>query len=151
MRRQQLSIDICCPNPSSAANPPAAAAAADRRDRQTDGRTLDRFIWPLPHTITHKQALTELSLHSSYTIVLFQLRLKKPALLPYCLPYWPTAYITALLTDLLSYLARCRNWRTCQFRVSEIGRLPPIPPPLSRSATATLQPTISTTDLATTR
>ena len=34
----QLSIDICCPLPSSAANQPhAAAAAVDRRDRQTDG------------------------------------------------------------------------------------------------------------------
>jgi len=38
------SIDICCPRPTSAANPTAAAAAAvDQRDRQTDGRTLDRF------------------------------------------------------------------------------------------------------------
>jgi len=37
--QQQLSIDICCPRPSSAANPPAAAAAVDRRDRQTDRRT----------------------------------------------------------------------------------------------------------------
>ena len=32
------------PRPTSAANPPAAAAAVDRRDRQTDGRTLDRYM-----------------------------------------------------------------------------------------------------------
>jgi len=38
------SIDVCCPRPTSAANPPAAAAAVDRRDRQTDRRTLDRFM-----------------------------------------------------------------------------------------------------------
>jgi len=37
--QQQLSIDIRCPRPSSAANPPAAAAAVDRRDRQADRRT----------------------------------------------------------------------------------------------------------------
>ena len=34
----QLSINISCPRPTSAANPPAAAAAVDRRDRQTDTR-----------------------------------------------------------------------------------------------------------------
>jgi len=38
VRRQQPSIDICCPRPSSAANPPASAAAVDRRDRRTDRR-----------------------------------------------------------------------------------------------------------------
>jgi len=38
------SIDVCCPRPTSAANPPTAAAAVDRRDRQTDGQTLDRFM-----------------------------------------------------------------------------------------------------------
>jgi len=38
-RQQQLSMDICCPRPTSAANPPAAAAAVDWRDTQTDGRT----------------------------------------------------------------------------------------------------------------
>ena len=37
---QQLSIDIWCPGPTSAANLLAAAAAVKRRDRQTDGRTL---------------------------------------------------------------------------------------------------------------
>jgi len=46
-RQQQLSIDICCPRPTSAANPPAAAAV-DRwgrhADRHTEGRTLDRFM-----------------------------------------------------------------------------------------------------------
>ena len=43
-RQQQLSLDICCLRPTSAANLPAAAAV-DRRDRQTDdGRTLDRFM-----------------------------------------------------------------------------------------------------------
>jgi len=34
--QQQLSIDICCRRPTSAANPPVAAAAVDRWDRQTD-------------------------------------------------------------------------------------------------------------------
>jgi len=43
-RQQKLSIDICCPRPTSAANLPAAAAAVVRRDIQTDRRTLDRFI-----------------------------------------------------------------------------------------------------------
>ena len=51
-RRLQLSIDISCRRPRSAANPPHAAAVIDRRDRQThrqtggqtDGRTLDRFM-----------------------------------------------------------------------------------------------------------
>jgi len=33
-----------CPHLTSATNPPAAAAAVDRRDRQTHGRTLDRFM-----------------------------------------------------------------------------------------------------------
>ena len=36
-RHPQLSIDVCCPRPSSAASQPHAAAAVDRRDRQTDG------------------------------------------------------------------------------------------------------------------
>jgi len=35
----QLSVDICCRRPRSAANPRAAAAAIDRLDRHTDGRT----------------------------------------------------------------------------------------------------------------
>jgi len=50
-RQQQLSVDICCPRPTSAANPPSALAAVDRWDRrtnrrtgQTAGRTLSRFI-----------------------------------------------------------------------------------------------------------
>ena len=43
-RQKHLSIDICCPRPIIAANPPADAAAVDRRDRQTDGRTLDRVM-----------------------------------------------------------------------------------------------------------
>ena len=38
-RQQQLSIDICCPRPTSAANPPVAAAAVHRREGHTDGRT----------------------------------------------------------------------------------------------------------------
>ena len=33
-----LSTDICCPRPTSAANPPAAAAAVNRRNRRTDRR-----------------------------------------------------------------------------------------------------------------
>ena len=43
-RWQQLSIDIRCRRPTSATNPAATAAAVDRRDRQTDGRTLGRFM-----------------------------------------------------------------------------------------------------------
>jgi len=35
LRHQQLSIDICCPRPPSAANP---------LDERTDGRTLHRFM-----------------------------------------------------------------------------------------------------------
>jgi len=35
----------------SAANPPHAAAAVDREDRQTDGRTFDRFVDAAPHTM----------------------------------------------------------------------------------------------------
>jgi len=35
---------LSLPRPTSAANPPAAAAAVDRRDRQTDGWTLNRFL-----------------------------------------------------------------------------------------------------------
>jgi len=46
----RLSIDICCRRPRSAANQPHAAAAVNRRDRQTDGRTPDRYIDPAPHT-----------------------------------------------------------------------------------------------------
>ena len=39
-RQQQLSIDICCPRRTWAANPPAAAAAAvDRRNVHADRRT----------------------------------------------------------------------------------------------------------------
>jgi len=33
-----ISIDICCPRPTSAANPPAAAATVGGRDRRTDTR-----------------------------------------------------------------------------------------------------------------
>ena len=50
-RQQQLSVDICCPRPTSAANPPSAVAAVDRWDRrtnrrtgQTARRTLNRFM-----------------------------------------------------------------------------------------------------------
>ena len=35
-----------------AANPPHTAAAVDRQDRQTDGRTPDRYIDPAPHCMT---------------------------------------------------------------------------------------------------
>jgi len=38
------SISAAGPRPTSAANPPEDAVAVDRRDRQTDGRTLDRLI-----------------------------------------------------------------------------------------------------------
>jgi len=37
--------------PALTANPPAAAVAVDRRDRQTDGRTPDRYIYTLLHTL----------------------------------------------------------------------------------------------------
>jgi len=43
-RMSRGSSNIRCPRPTSAANPLAAAAAVDRRDRQTDGRTPDRFM-----------------------------------------------------------------------------------------------------------
>jgi len=43
------SISTAGPRPFSAANPPAAAAAVDRRDRQTDGRTLDRVMTLTAH------------------------------------------------------------------------------------------------------
>jgi len=38
-RQQQISIDICCPRLTSAANRPAIGAAVDRWDRRKDGRT----------------------------------------------------------------------------------------------------------------
>ena len=52
-RRHVLSIDISCLAAGhSAANPPhAAAAAVDRWDRQTDRRTLDRFIESAAYTV----------------------------------------------------------------------------------------------------
>jgi len=51
LQAYRLSIDICCRRPRSAANQPNAAAAVDRRHRQTDGRTPDRYIDPAPHTM----------------------------------------------------------------------------------------------------
>jgi len=39
----------------SAANRPHTAALFDRWDRPMDGRTLDRFIDPAPHTIGQRQ------------------------------------------------------------------------------------------------
>jgi len=39
------------PGPALTANPPAAAVAVDRRDRQTDGRTSDRYIYTLLRTL----------------------------------------------------------------------------------------------------
>jgi len=39
------------PEERSAANPSATDAAVDRWDRETDRRTLDRFIDPAPHTM----------------------------------------------------------------------------------------------------
>ena len=38
------SISAAGTRPTSAANPPAAALTVGRRERQTDGRTLDRFM-----------------------------------------------------------------------------------------------------------
>ena len=38
------SISAAGPRPTSAANPPDDAVAIDRRERQTDGRTLDRLM-----------------------------------------------------------------------------------------------------------
>jgi len=57
-RLRQLSIDICCQRRSSAANQPHVAAAVDRRDRQTDGRTLDRYVDPAPHTMQAASIIT---------------------------------------------------------------------------------------------
>jgi len=45
------SISAAGPSPTSAANPPAAAAAVDRRDRQTDGQTHDRFTTLTAYTM----------------------------------------------------------------------------------------------------
>jgi len=44
-------IDIFCRGALSS-NLPHAAAATDGWDRQTDGRTLDHFADPAPHTMT---------------------------------------------------------------------------------------------------
>jgi len=52
-RQQQLSVDICCPRRRSVTNPRAAAAAVDRRDRQTDRRTLDRLL----HGLRNKESV----------------------------------------------------------------------------------------------
>ena len=52
-RQQQLPVDICCRRSRSATNPRAAAAAVDRRDRQTDGRTLDRLL----HGLRNKESV----------------------------------------------------------------------------------------------
>ena len=51
-RRLQISIDICCRRPRSAANPSAVAAAVNRWDRQTDRQTdgqNKRYTDPTPH------------------------------------------------------------------------------------------------------
>ena len=46
--QQQLSVDICCPRPTSAANPPAAPLLSiyetKLTERRSDGRTLHRFM-----------------------------------------------------------------------------------------------------------
>jgi len=42
-RMSQLFIDICCGSAPDLSSKPAAAAV-DRLDRQTDGRTFDRFM-----------------------------------------------------------------------------------------------------------
>ena len=47
---QHISIDICCRRPLSSKQL-HAAAAVDRRDRQTNGRTSDRYIDPAPRTM----------------------------------------------------------------------------------------------------
>jgi len=44
--QQQLSLDIWCARPTSAANPPTAAAADDRRDRRTLRHST--VLWRLP-------------------------------------------------------------------------------------------------------
>ena len=49
-RRRQLSTDICCTRPSSEAHQLRVDATVDRRDRQTDGRTPDRYALPAAHT-----------------------------------------------------------------------------------------------------
>ena len=54
-RRLQLSIDIL-PTGRSTANPPAAVAAVDRWDRQTDGRTPDRYI-DVAGSVSNKHSL----------------------------------------------------------------------------------------------
>ena len=53
----QLSIGICCRRPRSAANQPHVVVAVDRPDRQTDGRTPDRYIDSTPHTVDESPPL----------------------------------------------------------------------------------------------
>jgi len=60
---------------------PPLLLSIDGTDGQTDVRTDTRPLhdaYRVLGPITHKQALAKLSLHSSYTIGLFQLRLNKP-------------------------------------------------------------------------
>jgi len=59
---------------------PPLLLSIDGTDGQTNGWTdgHSTVTRRLPRTITHKHALAELSLHNSYTIGLFQLRLNKP-------------------------------------------------------------------------
>jgi len=54
----QLSIGICCRRPRSAANQPHVVVAVDRPDRQTDGRTPDRYIDSTPHTVDESPPFT---------------------------------------------------------------------------------------------
>ena len=63
-RRSQLSIDICCPCPRSAANQPHVAAAVDRRHRRTDGQTPDRYMGS-ERIIFKVATLTYRALHGS--------------------------------------------------------------------------------------
>jgi len=53
-----ISLDIYCPRQTSAANPLVATDVVDRWDRQTDGRTLDRFM---THTAYYSDRVITLS------------------------------------------------------------------------------------------
>jgi len=114
-RQQQLSIDVCCPRPTSAANPPAAAAAVDRRDRQTNRRTDTRPFYDACRILCGSRnkllptanAFAELQgLNSCRTGSCFLFRAFKRGLWT-CLISWPT-FSPYLYNRVWSELT-CRN------------------------------------------
>jgi len=49
--RQQLSINICCPRPTSAEEPPARRCCRRSTGQTADKRTPNRYVDPAPHTM----------------------------------------------------------------------------------------------------